>query len=66
MVLVKVTNVNSLKRVSTEAGCEKIQGMQQFTAEVVFQAQGLLRQGGKTAMHMYVHLPPPPPKFQQN
>lgn len=36
MVLLKVTNVNSLKRVSIEAGCEKIQEMQQFTAEVYF------------------------------
>jgi len=36
MVLLKVTNVNSLKRVSTEAGCEKIQGMWQYFAEVYF------------------------------
>lgn len=36
MVLLKVTSVNSLKRLSIEAGCEKIQEMQQFTAEVYF------------------------------
>lgn len=36
MVLLKVSDVHSLKRVCTEAGCEKIPGMQPFTAEVYF------------------------------
>lgn len=61
MVLLKVTNVNSLKTVSTEAGCEKIQGMQQFIAEVYFRLKDCKDKEEKlphTCMCAYLLHPP--------